>query len=260
MNRDGIPRRDGSMLAAPVANGQAEMMDKLKPDPSLLRPMRMFAGLDPQALRAVTEHGQARLVPKGTTVFKQGDTATTCHALIDGRIKIQHASPDGQQVVVQFVGPGEMYGTLAMFLSGYPGDALAVTDSVELVWSVDTMKALMLAYPQIAMNTMAMLGDRLEDLQTRVRQLSTQRVERRVAYALLRLARQAGREVSTGVEISFPLTRQDLAEMTGTTLHTVSRILSAWESAGVTAGGRQQIVVVKPDTLVAIAEDLPLPS
>lgn len=234
-------------------------MDKLKPDPSLLKPMRMFAGLDAAALQAVMEHGQARHVPKGGTVFKQGDQATTCHALIDGRIKIQHTTLDGQQMLVQFVGPGEMYGTLAMFLAGYPGDAVAVTDSVELLWSVDTMKNLMLTYPQIAMNTMAMLGDRLEDLQTRVRQLSTQRVERRVAYALLRLAQQAGRAVSDGVEISFPLSRQDLAEMTGTTLHTVSRILSAWESDGLTAGGRQQIVVVKPDALLAIAEDLPRP-
>ncbi|MDG5497436.1 Crp/Fnr family transcriptional regulator [Niveispirillum sp. BGYR6] len=239
---------------------KAAPMEKPKPDPSLLRPMRMFAGLDAAALSAVMEHGQARRVAKGSIVFKQGDSASTCHALIDGRIKIQQTGPDGQQVVVQFVGPGEMYGTLAMFLSGYPGDAVAVTDSVDLVWSVETMKGLMLTYPQIAMNSMAMLGDRLEDLQTRVRQLSTQRVERRVAYALLRLARQAGREVSAGVEISFPLTRQDLAEMTGTTLHTVSRILSAWESDGLTAGGRQQIVVVKPDTLLAIAEDLPRPA
>ncbi|MFV3077924.1 Crp/Fnr family transcriptional regulator [Niveispirillum fermenti] len=235
-------------------------MEKLKPDPSLLKPMRMFTGLDADTLRVVMDKAQARRVAKGSIVFKQGDSATTCHALVDGRIKIQQAGSDGQQVVVQFVGPGEMYGTLAMFLSGYPGDALAVTDSVDLMWSVETMKALMLAYPQIAMNTMAMLGDRLEDLQTRVRQLSTQRVERRVAYALLRLARQAGREVSAGVEISFPLTRQDLAEMTGTTLHTVSRILSSWENGGITAGGRQQIVVIKPDSLVAIAEDLHLPA
>ncbi|MFV3131585.1 Crp/Fnr family transcriptional regulator [Niveispirillum sp. KHB5.9] len=232
-------------------------MEKPKPDPSLLRAMQMFAGLDEQVLGAVMAQGQARLVPKGSIVFKQGDVATTCHALIDGRIKIQQTGPDGQQVVVQFVGPGEMYGTLAMFLSGYPGDAIAVTDSVELVWSVDSMKALMLAHPRIALNTMAMLGNRLEDMHTRVRQLSTQRVERRVAYTLLRLARQAGRAVEVGVEIDFPLTRQDLAELTGTTLHTVSRILSAWESAGVTAGARQHIVVVKAEALVAIAEDLP---
>lgn len=230
----------------------------MTPDPSILKSMRMFADLGADALRQVMERGQARRVPKGTVVFKQGVTATTCHALIDGRIKILQVGPDGQQVVVQFVGPGEMYGTLAMFLSGYPGDAVAVTDSVEVVWSVETMRALMLAQPQIAMNTLAMLGNRLEDLQTRIRQLSTQRVERRVAYALLRLAGQAGREVAAGVEIDFPLTRQDLAEMTGTTLHTVSRILSGWEGEGIVAGGRQHIVVTRPDALVALAEDLPV--
>lgn len=257
MNRHGAGTDGGSMLCHPVDGADGEPMEKLKPDPSLLKTMRMFTGLDAGALDAVMEQAQARRVPKGTIVFRQGDAATTCHALVDGRIKIQQGGGDGQQVVVQFVGPGEMYGTLAMFLSGYPGDALAVTDSVELVWSVDRMKTLMLAHPRIAINTMAMLGDRLEDLQTRVRQLSTQRVERRVAYTLLRLARQAGREASAGVEISFPLTRQDLAEMTGATLHTVSRILSAWDSAGITAGGRQQIVVIRPDSLLSIAEDLP---
>jgi len=228
-----------------------------KPDPQILRGMRMFDGLPAEVLHDIMDRATTRRVPKGSIVFKQGDPAATCHALIDGRIKIQQTSPEGSQVVVQFVGPGEMYGTLAMFLrSGYPGDALAVTDSVEAVWSAEAMRALMLAHPQISLNTLGMLGNRLEDLQNRLRELSTQRVERRVANALLRLARQAGRKVEAGVEIDFPLTRQDLAEMTGTTLHTVSRILSAWEAQGIVEGGRQHVVVAKPDALVAVAEDL----
>lgn len=230
----------------------------LRPDPLILRNMAMFAGLGTDALREVMDKGQTHRVPKGTVVFKQGDRADTCHALIDGRIKIQQSGPDGGQVVVQFVGPGEMFGTLAIFLrGGYPGDAVAVTDSVQVVWSADAMKALMLAHPQMALNTLGMLGGRLEDLQSRVRELSTQRVERRLAHTLLRLARQAGKEVSEGVEIDFPLTRQDLAEMTGTTLHTVSRILSAWETRGIVAGGRSLVVVSRPADLVTIAEDLP---
>ncbi|ACJ01318.1 Crp/Fnr family transcriptional regulator [Rhodospirillum centenum] len=231
----------------------------LKPDAAVLNGMRMFDGLPLEALEAVIAAGQTRLVPKGTTVFTQGAKALTCHALLDGRIKIQQTGPDGQQVVVQFVGPGEMYGTLAMFLkSGYPGDAVTLTDSVEIVWSADAMLRLMREHPQIALNTLGMLGNRLEDLQTRLRELSTQRVERRVAHALLRLAKQAGKPVEAGVEIDFPLSRQDLAEMTGTTLHTVSRIVSGWESAGIVEGGRQQVVVARPDRLLAIAEDLPV--
>ena len=74
-------------------------------------------------------------------------------------------------------------------------------------------------------------------------EMSNEQVEQRVAHALLRLAKQAGRKVDAGVEIDFPISRQDVAEMTGTTLHTVSRILSAWEQQGLVEGGRQRIVL-----------------
>ena len=84
--------------------------------------------------------------------------------------------------------------------------------------------------------------------------MSTQQVERRVAHALLRLARQAGRKVEQGVEIDFPISRQDIAEMTGTTLHTVSRTLSAWESQGLIESGRQRVVLRDPHRLFTLAE------
>ena len=98
------------------------------------------------------------------------------------------------------------------------------------------------------------MGARLDEAHTRVVEMSTQEVERRVAHALLRLVKQAGRPVETGLRIDFPITRQDVAEMTGTTLHTVSRILSAWEEQGLVEGGRQKIVVCDPHRLVALAE------
>jgi CRP-like cAMP-binding protein len=85
----------------------------------------------------------------------------------------------------------------------------------------------------------------------------TERVECRVARALLRLVHEAGRRVDKGVEIDFPISRQDIAEMTGTTLFTVSRLLSAWEERGIVKSGRQQIVLTKPHALVVIAEDIP---
>jgi CRP-like cAMP-binding protein len=84
--------------------------------------------------------------------------------------------------------------------------------------------------------------------------MSSEQVEQRVAHALLRLAQQAGRKVESGVEIDFPISRQDVAEMTGATLHTVSRILSAWEQQGLIEGGRQRIVLRDPHRLFALAE------
>ena len=117
--------------------------------------------------------------------------------------------------------------------------------------------ACMEMHSTVAMNAVRFVADRLHDLQRRYRQLMTERVERRVARALLRLVREAGRRLATGVEIDFPVSRQDIAEMTGTTLYTVSRLMSSWEERGILGGGRQRIVLLKPHALVAIAEDLP---
>jgi CRP-like cAMP-binding protein len=101
---------------------------------------------------------------------------------------------------------------------------------------------------------MATIGGRLQDSHTRVLEMSTQQVERRIAQAVLRLANQAGRKTEHGILIDFPISRQDIAEMTGTTLHTVSRTLSGWEDQGLIEGGRQRIVVRDPHRLVMLAE------
>ncbi|MBP2301160.1 Crp/Fnr family transcriptional regulator [Azospirillum picis] len=228
------------------------------PDPAVLHGMPLFAGLEADALGDVVGQARSRLVPRGTAVFSQGEPAAAGHALIDGRVKIVQTGPDGQQVVLRFIGPGEMFGTLAIFTDGvYPADAVTVADCVELSWPAAAMTALMERHPAIARNALAIVGGRLREVQNRLREVSTERVERRIAHALLRLVRQAGRRVDAGVEINFPLSRQDVAEMTGSTLHTVSRTLSAWEAQGIVESGRQQVVIRKPHALVAIAEDLP---
>jgi CRP-like cAMP-binding protein len=228
------------------------------PDPAVLHGMPLFARLDREGLAEVACRAQTRRIPKGVRIFAQGDEAAAGHALIDGRVKIAQTGAEGQQVVIRFIGPGEMFGTLAMFIDGkYPADAVAVSDCVEIHWPAATMTELMERYPGIALNALSIVGRRLGEMQSRLRELSTERVERRVAHALLRLVRQGGRRVEGGVQIDFPLSRQDLAEMTGTTLHTVSRTLSAWEAQGIVESGRQLVVIRKPHALVGIAEDLP---
>jgi CRP-like cAMP-binding protein len=119
------------------------------------------------------------------------------------------------------------------------------------------MRHLLETEPRVAVNALRFIAARYHDLQRRYRQLMTERVERRLARALLRLVHDAGRRVDAGIEITFPVSRQDIAEMTGTTLYTVSRLLSAWEAQGIVQSGRQHIVLTKPHALVAIAEDLP---
>lgn len=227
-----------------------------RPDPDILGRLALFAGLGAGALRDVMAAGRVRTLARGDRIFVQGDPGTTCHVLLSGRVKIQQTGPDGRQSVIAFIGPEGMYGTLAMFLkSGYPGDAVAVLDGRELVWSAETMRGLMLRHPAIALNALAMLGSRLQELQSRLAELSTQRVEDLLARTILRLVEQAGSPSGSGVAVGFPLSRQDLAEMTGTTVFTVSRLLSTWEEQGIIEGGhRQKLVVLDLPGLRALVE------
>src|SRR5919112_4071262 len=161
----------------------------------------------------------------------------------------------GKQVVVRYVTPGEIFGiAMAMGRSTYPATALAVLDSLALVWPSAAWPRLVARHPSLAVNTIQTVGSRLQDAHTRVVEMSTEQVERRVAHALLRLAQQAGRKGEDGIRIDFPISRQDVAEMTGTTLHTVSRLLSAWEDQGLVEGGRQKISLLDPHKLFMLAE------
>ena len=102
-----------------------------------------------------------------------------------------------------------------------------------------------------------MLHGRLTEANDRIRELSVERVEQRVARMVLRLANKVGVKESGGIRIDMPLSRQSLAELTGTTLHTVSRILSEWQRAGLVDAGREQLVLLRAHDLVMIAEDMP---
>jgi CRP-like cAMP-binding protein len=111
-------------------------------------------------------------------------------------------------------------------------------------------------HPRLALNALRFVAARLHELQVQYRQLATEKVERRVARALLRLVQQAGRRIDSGVVIDLPLSRDDIAQMTGTTLYTVSRIISRFEADGMLEAGRQRIVIRQPHALATVADDL----
>ncbi|MGC2856058.1 Crp/Fnr family transcriptional regulator [Novispirillum sp. DQ9] len=228
----------------------------LTTDPATLRPVILFQGLDDAALAAVLAAGRPRRLEAGQRIFGQGEPAATCHVLIHGEVKIVQTAPEGQQVIVHFLGPPEMYGTVATLMGApMPADAFAVTEAVEVVWTRQAMDGLMDAHPRIARNALKLLGQRLMQAQRRIREMSTERVDRRIARALLRMAQATGRKTEEGVDIPFPLSRQDLAELTGTTLHTVSRTLSAWEADGIVLSTRRHVVVRDAAALKAVAEN-----
>lgn len=228
------------------------------PDTRLLEKVPLFRGLDRDALAAVAVHARTVRAAAGRAFFREGEPARVFFVLARGRLKFTHTSAEGHEIILRVTGPGEPFGGIAAFAEGgaYPGTARAVEPSEAYAWDGARITALMRRFPEIGINAARLVAERLHALQRQHHELMTERVERRIARALLRLAHHAGRRVDAGVEIDFPLSRQDLAEMTGTTLFTVSRTLSAWQDSGVIATARRRIVVRQPHALVQIAEEL----
>jgi len=224
-------------------------------DRSLVANLPMFAGLSPAEQDELLREARSIRYPKDTAVFDQGAEAIRFFLLLHGHLRVEKTSSQGQQSVVRYVSPGELFGVAqAMNLTHYPAIAVAAVDSIALAWPSSSWQRLIVKYPSLAASALQTVGSRLHDTQARVMEISNEQVEQRVAHTLLRLAKQAGRKVDAGVEIDFPISRQDIAEMTGTTLHTVSRVLSAWENEGLVEGGRQRIILRDAHRLHALAE------
>jgi len=216
----------------------------------------LFGGLPHETLEAGAECAKERMLNKGETLFHEGDNALTHYMVGSGRLRLDQTTPDGRNIVLRFMGPGDLVGSVAVMRGvPYPATPLAMEETRVFTWSAARMMELILAHPALAMKMVTMIGGRIEELQERLQQVATQQVERRIAATLLKIARQSGRKTEAGVEIPFPLSRQDLAEMTGTTLHTVSRTLSAWIEEGIIEGRRSSHIVIKrPHRLVEVSE------
>lgn len=217
---------------------------------------RFAKGLSPSQLEAICAAGRRASIGTGRHLCQQGDEATSFHLLLEGRAKLTQVTADGHRVLVRFLGPGDCCGIVAAHEGAeYQASVRAVEDCVVLGWDRATLTDLLRHYPQLALNALAVLAEQCQAWQRRYREVTSARVEQRVAATLLRLARQVGRKVDAGVLVDIPLSREDLAEMTGTTLFTVSRVLSRWEQLGYVELGRQRVVIRDAHGLVELAED-----
>jgi len=223
-------------------------------DPTLLDAVGVFAGLGPEGRERALRAAQWRRLAAGKQAFEQDAEADAFYVLSVGRLKVSQLTPAGQEVTVRYIGPKEMFGCVAV-CGGltYPATATAVVDSWALEWTRKSIAELVEDHPQIALNAMRTMGGRLKETQARLREMQTERVERRIAHGIARLVAQAGKRTENGILIDFPLSREDIARMTGTTLHTVSRLLSAWEREGIVSSTRRHIVVTAPHRLMLLS-------
>lgn len=230
-------------------------------DNSLIRELPPFSDMDDAALTDVLGAARSVLAEKGDVIFSQDVEAQEFFLLLDGLVRVVKLTPDGEQVIPRHMASGELFGIApALGLATYPASAIAVVDCILLKWPNAMWHKFVKRHSTFATNTYRIVGKRLAETQQQLVEMATRRVEQRVANALLKLANQTGHKAPDGILIDFPITRQDISDMTGTTLHTVSRLLSRWENDGWIKCSRQRITLVEGHKLVLVTQGRTDPS
>ena len=221
-----------------------------------LKQVVVFQNATDDDLRLILQNSITRSVEEGGFFFFQGDSAKYLYVLASGQVKLMQANPNGQQVNLRTIYPWQMFGALGAVRAeaSYPASAQTLEDSTALAIHSKFLHSMLETRPYLSFDLMTLMTSYIQEMQARYRELATERVEQRVANALIRLAGQAGirSEKDAAIELSF--SRQDVAEMTGSTLFTVSRLFSEWERQGIIKTGRERIRILKPHELVRIAD------
>lgn len=216
---------------------------------------RIFDGLTDAARREWIDQSATRTLRNSQPLARQGEPADALYLVEQGLLKLLQVTPEGHELIVRFVSPLEPFGgVVALEGATFPVTALAVEPTRLRVWPKATLSALLARHPQVRTNLMREMSAHMTDALTRVRELATKRVGQRLAHTLLRLGRQVGEQTPEGLVLRHALTRQELAELTGTTLYTVSRILSRWAAEGVIESRGRRLLVKSVRQLQQISE------
>ena len=140
--------------------------------------------------------------------------------MVKGSLKLAKLNEQGREVIIRYIGPAELTAEIAVLKEkDYPVTAETMKETEVIGWDKQTMLQLMRKYPDIAINMLNTVLERINDVQSRYLELSTELVGQRIARTLLRLMRRAGKKTKEGVRIDIPLSRQNIADYCGTTLY-----------------------------------------
>ena len=215
-----------------------------------MTPPLLLSGLSDDEQREFVAAAQPRQLKPRDVLGHQGEPADLFALVQIGHLKLIQVNSAGAESLVRFIGPGDCYGAVALVAGRvYPVSVVAVKPTRVLTWPRPTIIAFAERFPRLKSNVFEEVTRRMAGVLSVTQELATERVPQRLAKALLRLAEHGGEQTPDGVHIVHPVTRQELADLTGTTLFTVSRLMSQWESDGLLRTGRGDVTIVDPEGL-----------
>jgi CRP/FNR family transcriptional regulator, cyclic AMP receptor protein len=219
---------------------------------SVLRKHPIFADLEPEAFEQLCRYAKHATLKRGTTLFSKGDPGHSLYAVISGTVKMSISSPDGRNAILNIVGPGEIFGEIAL-LDGQPRSTDAIANSNCELFVIDRREFIpfVKAQPALAMKFIELLCERLRVTSDQVEQIILQNLPGRLASALLRLSEK---HTSAPQGRTIAITQQEISEMVGMTRESINKQLRAWAGRDWVRLEHGAIVVLNAEMLREMAE------
>jgi CRP-like cAMP-binding protein len=215
------------------------------PDDDLLRRLSFFKRLSPELRARVAAVAHIKSHERGELIFAEGDPSHAFMAIVAGRVKVFKSTPAGKEIILEIFGAGDPLGAVAVY-EGAPFMASALALEPTEVLSIESRAFFRLLEddPAFVRGLLSGLTIRLAELTRRLAELSGARVEARFARLFLKLCEKIGKDEGRGLFLPMPLARQELADLTGTTIETAIRVMSRWQKDEVVLTEKDGFVVV----------------
>lgn len=198
-----------------------------------LKKIPIFSTLNDEELKEIQSYLSKENFKKKQEIFSEGDPSDWFYILISGKVKITKMSVDGREIIIELISPPDFFGGFAV-LKGfpYPANAVAMEDSNVIKISRHNLLKVIDRFPNVMYDMTANLGDRIREFHDTLKNIALERVESRIAALLLKLSDKTGEKKNKTILINMRLTKQDIAEMVGTTVETTIRVMSKFKKSG----------------------------
>ncbi len=219
-----------------------------------LKKIPLFSGLSEEEIGEISSYIECKRFRKKEGIFSEGDQSNWFYILVEGKVKITKLSHDGKEIIIELISPNDLFGGFAV-LKGFPYPANAVAmeacDAVRI--SRHNLMAIIERFPHFMYDITANLGERVREFSDTLKNIALERVESRIAALLIKLAEKTGEKTAAGaIEIAMRLTKQDIAEMVGTTVETTIRVMSRFRKSGYLKDVEGKIVITDLAALKSI--------
>lgn len=218
-----------------------------------LNKVSIFNTLSDSDVKEIRKYLVTENYRKKETIFTEGDPSDWLYIVAEGKVKITRISHEGKELILEIISPLDIFGAIAVIRGfPYPANAVAMEDSRVVKISRSHLMAILDRFPSAMYCMVQSLGERMRGSHDTLKSIALEKVSSRIASLLLKLSEQTGKETRGGVAIDLKLTKQDIAEMVGTTVETSIRTMSRFKKQGIIAERAGKIVIKDPERLRAL--------